>query len=163
MSLLSNQDILDIMQYAYPLSKRVFLNVYARNELPFSIPHYPCSLIINTDTNNLPGKHWTAIYVTKFKSAEYFDSLNQPPLDIALWMNKFSWKWKRMPAYPIQSSLSLQCGRYVLYYVNERPINSIKKVLQPFSKDCYTNEKFIAMYVKDKFMINFLNSDFNLH
>lgn len=152
MSLLSNQDILDMMQYAYPLSKHTFLNVYARNELPNSVPFYPCSLIINTDTNNLPGKHWIAIYVTKQKSAEYFDSFNQPPpLDVALWMNRFSWKWKRVTVYPIQSPLSLQCGGYVLYYVNERPVDSVKKLLRPFSKDCYANERYITEYVKSKF------------
>lgn len=152
MSLLTNHDILRFMEFAHPHCKDVFLDVFARNELPISIPFYPCSLIINTDTNNLPGKHWIAIYVTKNKEAEYFDSLHQPPFhDVALWMNKFSWKWKRITSYRIQSTLSLQCGGYVLYYVNERPLNTVRKVLHPFSKDCYRNENFIATYVKSAF------------
>lgn len=152
MSLLSNQDILNMMEYANSTSKQIFLNVYARNELPNSIPHYPCSLIINSDTSNLPGKHWTAIYVTKYKDAEYFDSLNHPPsLDVALWMNRFSWKWKKVIPYSIQSPFSLQCGGYVLYYVNERPLKTLKNVLLPFSKDFYSNEQYIATYVKNNF------------
>ena len=154
MSLLSNHDILNMMEIAYPHSRDVFLNVYARDKLPTSIPFYPCTLIINTDTNNLPGKHWIAIYVTKYKGAEYFDSLNQSPLhDVALWMNRFSWKWKKVTSYAIQSPLSLQCGAFVLYYVNERPVNSLHTVLRPFIKDCYRNEQFVDTYVKSKFEI----------
>jgi len=150
MSNLSNIEILRKMRKAHPYSKTIFLNVFSRDNLPDSIPFYPCSLIINTDTNNLPGKHWIAVYINRYKVAEYFDSLNQPRLhDIALWMNRFSWTVRKVTSFPLQSNTSLMCGGYVLYFVNERPLkNNCKSALELFSKNCDKNDVILTKYVE---------------
>lgn len=149
MSYLNDEDIRRKMKRGHYYSRKIFLDVYARDELPTSIPSYPCSLIINTDTINLPGKHWIAVFVNRYKVAEYFDSLNQPPLhDVSLWMNKFSWTVKKVTSFPLQSERSLMCGGYVLYFVIERPWeNNCRSVLRPFTKDCHRNDVFIDNYV----------------
>ena len=106
-------------------------------------------MIINTDTKNLPGKHWIAIYINREKVAEYFDSLNQAPLhDVSLWMNRFSWTIRKVTSVPLQSANSLMCGGYVLYFVNERPLVPRYQILfRPFSGNCYNNDCYIVKYV----------------
>ena len=153
MSYLNNKELLQWMKRrAHRYSKSLFLNVYARDNLPDSIPSYPCTLIINTDASNLPGKHWVAVYVSRYKVAEYFDSFDQsPPQDIALWMNKFSWNWKKVTSYPLQNPVSLLCGAYVLYFVNERPMDTLRTALLPFHRDYYRNDLYVQKYVKHSF------------
>jgi len=149
MSNLSNVEILNLMKKAHPYSKKLFLNVFPRDELPTSIQSYPCSLIINTDTVNLRGKHWVAVYINRNRVAEYFDSLNQPPLhDISIWMNRFSWTRKKVTSFPLQSNRSLMCGGYVLYFVNERPLKSdYKSVIRLFSRNCAKNDVILNNYM----------------
>ena len=153
MSYLSNNELVKWMKRrSHRYSKSLFLDVYARDNLPDRIPFYPCALIINTDSSNLPGKHWVAVYVSAYKVAEYFDSFDQPPPhDIALWMNKFSWDWKKVTLYPLQNPASSLCGAYVLYFVNERPMDTLRTVFLPFSDNFYRNDLYVQNYVKQHF------------
>ena len=153
MSYLSNEELNKWMKRrSHRYSKSLFLDVYARDNLPDRIPFYPCTVIINTDSSNLRGKHWVAVYVSAYKVAEYFDSLDQPaPHDIALWMNKFSWDWKKVTPFCLQNPASTLCGGYVLYFVNERPMDTLRTILLPFSKDVYRNDLYVKTYVKQKF------------
>ena len=121
MSLLSDTQILrKIRKCGNRYSKRLFMGVFARDGLPEKIADYPCSLIINTDTKNLPGKHWVAIFVSSYKEGEYFDSFgHEPPQDVAIWMNKVTLKWKQINSKLLQNPLSVSCGKFVLFFVNE--------------------------------------------
>ena len=63
--------------------RRAFRGVYPHNRLPMLPPleklRLPMTLIVNTDTHNLPGRHWTSIYIDKQRHGELFDSLATPP------------------------------------------------------------------------------------
>ena len=135
-------------------SKRIFLGVFPRDCLPKSVPNYPCTLIINTDTKNLPGKHWVAIYISSYKEGEYFDSFgHEPPQDIAIWLNRFSLKWKKVNVSLLQNPLSVQCGHFVLFYVNERPqVQSHFHVLKQLHSDSFSNEEFVKQYYHANFV-----------
>lgn len=155
MSLLSDKDISKkIRKFAHPYSRKLFLGVFSRDELPAMIPHYPCSLIINTDTKNLPGKHWVAIYISSFREGEYFDSFGQQPSEyVGKWLNQFTLYWKVVNKYPLQNALSLYCGSYALYFINERPQRrNVRDVKQVFTLDVFRNDDFVKRYFNSNFV-----------
>ena len=41
---------------------------------------YPSLYVCNTDNSDKPGSHWVAVYFTKNKNCEYFDSYGLQPL-----------------------------------------------------------------------------------
>ena len=124
---LSNYDILNFMK-----SSPYFLGVYSRDQLPpfvlLTPPQLPLTLIINTDTSNLDGIHWVAIYISTCREGEYFDSFAQyPPNQIALWLNRYTknhWKciFKPLHQFSIQHPFTNVCGAYAVYYARERPL-----------------------------------------
>lgn len=155
MSLLSNIQLRNKMRScSNHYSKRHFLGVFSRDSLPKKVDNYPCTLIINTDTKNLPGKHWIAIYISSFKEGEFFDSFGcEPPQDVALWMNKFTNKWKKLNSVRLQNPLSTTCGKFVLLFVNERPIvNNYSSIRNRFVKDTVTNDDIVNQYFQKHFV-----------
>lgn len=134
-------------------SKRLFIGVFPRDCLPKSVPRYPCSLIINTDTKNLPGKHWVSIYISGYKEGEYFDSFGQEPSqDIAIWLNKFTHKWKKVNTTFLQNPLATTCGHFVLFYINERPlVPSHFHIVRQFHSDTFRNDRFVKHYFENTF------------
>ena len=154
MNLLSDKQLMRKMSHCgHPYSKRLFIGVFPRDCLPKRIPHYPCSLIINTDTKNLPGKHWVSIFISSYKVGEYFDSFgHEPPQDIARWLNKFTLNWNRVNYIFIQNPFSTTCGQFVLYFVNERPlVQSKSHIVRVFYSDTNKNEAFLKHYYQEKF------------
>ena len=155
MSLLTDEQLTRKMKRCgNQYSKRLFIGVFSRDNLPISIPKHPCSLIINTDTKNLPGKHWVAVYISSYKEGEYFDSFGQfPPQDIAIWLNKYTIKWKKVNNTLLQNPLSFTCGHFVLFYINERPlVKSHFHILKKFNSTTYCNDEFVKHYYKDHFI-----------
>ena len=154
MSLLTDSQLVRKMRKCgNQYSKRLFIGVFARDSLPKGINSYPCSLIINTDTKNLPGKHWVSIYISGYKEGEYFDSFgHEPSQDIAIWLNKFTVKWKKVNTSVLQNPLSVTCGHFVLFYINERPlVNSHFLILKQFHTDTYGNDQFVKHYYQENF------------
>ena len=104
-----------------------FLGVYALNQLPRSLNKparaLACGLIVNTDTNNLPGRHWIACLLLPHGRGEVFDSFGQlPPPRVQLWMNRHCPRGWTFNSTAIQSPLSTLCGGYCLYYLFERMV-----------------------------------------
>ncbi|KAJ8048841.1 hypothetical protein HOLleu_01315 [Holothuria leucospilota] len=82
------------LQFQRPLTTTVNVVVYAELDNLIEIdkarvfppdtlrelqPNYPCSLVINLDPSHLPGSHWVAVFISKEKHGEYFDSYGLPP------------------------------------------------------------------------------------
>lgn len=138
-----------IKNHANARTKAAFIGVFAIDQLPHSVPNLPTLLIINTDTINLPGKHWKAVFIDEKKRGEIFDSLAAPiSLRLEKWMNKMTKKWTRC-FFPIQHPLSPSCGAYVLYYVLTRlSCKSLDAVLGNFSIDVNKNEKIVQSFME---------------
>ena len=154
MSLLADNELVRKMKKCgNQYSKQLFIGVFPRDALPKGIVIYPCSLIINTDTKNLPGKHWVSIYISSYKEGEYFDSFGrEPSQDIALWLNKFTIKWKKVNSAILQNPLSTSCGQFVLFYVNERPlVRSHSHIVKQFHADTFSNEQLVKHYYQQTF------------
>lgn len=130
-----------VFNYADVDTKTAFLGVFPINYLPRRLLHLPALLIINTNTDNLPGQHWKAIYVSTNRIGEVFDSLATPiSLQLEQWMNEFTLKWT-LSKMTLQNPLSPSCGGYVLYYVlNRLKHNSMKSCMAPFTNNVLVND-----------------------
>ena len=151
MSWLSGKDIQNtIEKYGSNETKKAFLGVFSLDTLPHNLPHLPILLVVNTDTKNLPGQHWKAVYISNERYGEVFDSLAMPvSIHLQRWMNSFSHRWKSSNVI-IQNPLSPSCGAFVLYYVLIRLSKpTMSSCLKLFSKNLYDNDNLVRNFVKD--------------
>lgn len=136
-----------ILKCADKKTTSAFLGVYPIDCLPKTVSQLPVLFIINTNTSNLPGQHWKAVYVSSQRIGEVFDSLAMP-LSIRLeqWMNSFTRKWT-ISTMTLQNPLSPTCGGYVLYFVMTRlKHKSLTSCLAPFTINVNDNDAFIEDY-----------------
>ena len=131
-------------------TRKAFLGIFAMDCLPEQVPHLPVLLIINTHTSNLSGEHWKAVYISKERNGEVFDSLAQPTSTRLLrWMNRFTRKWIRS-SLTIQNPLSATCGAFVLYFILTRlHVSKFTDCLQLFSSDLHKNDLLITQFVSN--------------
>lgn len=139
-----------IRTYADEPTEAAFLGIFSIDTLPKYIKHLPIIFIINTQTSNLPGQHWKAIYVSSNKIGEVFDSLATPvSLRLQNWLNTFTRKWslsKRTIQYPFSAS----CGAFVIYFVlNRLKAKSMKNCLSIFKNNLMYNDALVVNFVKD--------------
>lgn len=121
------------LQFRFPGA--VFLGVFPRNSLP-SLPRsrekpgfWDCKsyfFIANTDTDNLPGRHWVAVWVGPgpigsvgaSRVGECFDPLGLQPLpEFSRWMSRecgSAWNFTR---FSVQHPATGHCGVWVLFYL----------------------------------------------
>lgn len=139
-----------IHKFANDKTKAAFLGTFPMDHLPKQIPHLPLLFIINTNSSNLPGQHWKAIYVSENKEGEVFDSLAMPVcLQLQQWMNKFTRKWK-VSTLILQNPLSPSCGAYVLYFIMTRlNFDTLNACIARFSDNLLKNEDTVRLSLKN--------------
>jgi len=140
-----------------------FLGVFAADEAPTELPRdsnsYPCAFVINTDAASEPGHHWVACYVTSPKSVvEFFDSYgNLPAAYPNLRVTAMSRRIRRWSTASFQSSRSLVCGHYCVFYLCKRSsgwsLSSIRNVLSrcaatSSSRFAYPQDRLVRRYVR---------------
>ena len=134
---LSNLDLLDWVDF---LKIPNFKGIFARDSQDHV--HRTGCCIINLDDEVGNGTHWVATFIKpRSKFFYYFDSFSLPPplefLDYGLY-NK---------GYPIQNILSVRCGYFCLYFLDNIWRKSFCDCLKVFDlKDSEKNEKFIKKY-----------------
>ena len=115
--LLTSQDIALWMQ-----RDPHFIGVFAQNQLPIKVPPIPnvIKLVLNTDCDNLDGRHWIAFMRHPSGEGEIFDSFGlYPPARLQLWCNKHSLKWKHNTQC-IQKINTNLCGTYCCLFLTSR-------------------------------------------
>lgn len=130
-------------------TKAAFLGIFAANTLPRQILQLPALLIVNSDTANLPGRHWRAVYITTEHYGEIFDSL-AAPVNILLekWINSVTVRWQ-ITTKCVQHPLSPSCGAFVLHFIlNRLTAKSLDNYMQHFSSDLERNERKIRYFVQ---------------
>ena len=145
MSWLSDNEIINkIKKNADLKTLKAFGGVYAMDDLPKFIPHYPFMAVINTQSHNLSGEHWIGIYIDKNRRGEVFDSLAIPTsLFLMRWLNRHTRSWRKN-SHRYQNPLSLSCGGFVLFYVLHRSeCDMMECVTNRFSASYPTNEKLV--------------------
>ena len=126
-----------------------FQGIFPLNRLPQLNMQGPLFLILNTDVENLPGRHWKAIYIDENNYGEVFDSLALPLSDrLIRFMNYHTTKWTRNTTM-LQHPLSAQCGIYVLYFVTQRLYtDSLSDLISIFSPSLLENERLMYQFYK---------------
>lgn len=108
---LTTQDIINALK-----NERSFGGCYPSNKIPIFY-HFPCTIVVNTQSDDKPGQHWVAVHMTKFTSF-YFDSFGLPALepDILKYLKHRS----RTVVYNstcIQHMYSISCGLFCIAFV----------------------------------------------
>lgn len=132
------------------LTRKYFLGVFSRDELPF-IYKYPCCFILNTDPSNKPGEHWLAIYYDENQNAEFFDPAGYDPSRYRLltYLDKTSKSWK-FNNQRLQGFFSELCGQYCILYLITRCGNySLKTFINMFTTDYDKNDDIIRKKFKN--------------
>ena len=98
-------------------TKKIFIGVFARDELP-KIDKYPCCFILNTAKRNHAGKHWLAFYYDSNKICNFFDSFGNSPefFNLQNYVDSKSIKLITNKK-PIQSWRSENCGYYCILFL----------------------------------------------
>ena len=150
MSWLTNQQLeRAIYRHGDRRVQMAFRGIYPLNRLPQLDMRGPLFIILNTDVENLPGRHWKAIYIDENYHGEVFDSLALPLSDrLIRFMNYHTTKWTRNTTM-LQHPLSAQCGIYVLYFVTQRMyFDSLSDLLSTFSPCLLENERLMYLFYK---------------
>ena len=131
----------------------VFRGVYAINQLPENTLASPFTLIVNTQTSNLPGLHWIGVWMDEDRLAEVFDPLAQPTQPrLRKWL--YSQKALRIVRNyrMVQHPRSSVCGHFVLVYVLRRPrYKNLKDFLNTeLTRSMFLNTKIVKNFYNDK-------------
>lgn len=125
-------------------TKKYFLGVYARDELPGRVKTFPSFLVFNTRERGESGEHWLALYFNRFGYCTFFDSYGLHPknYDMVSYLTKIncnSWTWNKTG---LQGS-SYFCGHYCIIYIYFRCRHKNKDFYRFFTKNSYKNDLFI--------------------
>lgn len=136
-----------ILRNATPATLQAFHGVFSIDQLPFAVPHYPFFMVVNTQSHNLPGEHWIAIFIDKYKHGEVFDSFALPLAQpLIRWMNRFTRSFTKSHL-TYQHPLSSACGAFVLFYILHR-LHDNKCMTNFLTPTPAMNELYIRMYYK---------------
>lgn len=134
-------------------TKHIFLGVYACDTLPNYVFKKPALLICNTQPIHKPGEHWVAIYISKKKQGEYFDSFGLPPSNkyILEFLNRNCSKFSSNKQM-IQSLFSNYCGQFCIMFAFFKGLSkSLKLFLKTFNlKKPYKNNNIVLNFFKKR-------------
>ena len=117
-----------------------FLGCYAENEVTrITFNSFPCFLIVNVDSNSMPGSHWLAlgIYTDRI---EIFDPLgfkfanwSRIPCSLLKLLHRLSQHRRVYISKRIQSDQSILCAFYCIYYCIFRSVIPFSRICRPFN------------------------------
>ena len=126
-----------------------FAGCYAADELKHLFIKPPCFIIVNLDQRNMKGSHWIAIGCFQ-KKLELFDPLG---FDLFAWpriscsllhfLHNYSFSRKIKISKRLQSSNSILCGLYCIFYVLSRPFKSFESIQSVFSSNLALNDSIL--------------------
>ena len=130
-----------------------FAGCYAENQLSeLTITSFPCSLIVNLDHEKLPGSHWVALFITK-QSIEIWDTLGfrildwpRIPCTLLKFLHRQLLSRRIIVSKRIQSSESVLCGFYCIFFIICRPYLSFNALSETFSTKLSLNDKLLLKF-----------------
>ena len=123
-----------------------YLGVFAIDQIPITLTHYPCAYVANTDPISKPGQHWTAFYHLSPTELEFFDSYGSPPheYEFPVPPNLTSLLYN---SYPLQSPHSTVCGQYCIFYLIQRSLHVPFVDIVNALRRCSNPDLYVRMYV----------------
>ena len=130
-----------------------FIGCFAENELSdLVITSFPCSLIINLDHDKLPGSHWIALHITK-NCLEIWDTLGfrilhwpRIPCTLLNFLHRMVSNRRLIISKRIQSSQSILCGYFCIYFVICRSFLSFQSLSKIFTSRFTVNDKTLLQF-----------------
>ena len=141
---LSNLDLMDWVDF---LKIPNFKGIFARDSQDHV--HRTGCCIINLDDGVGNGTHWVATFIKpKSKNIYCFDSFSlPPPLEFLDYTRRLGMNYQYNKGYPTQNILSVRCGYFCLYFLDNIWRKYFYDCLKGFDlKDSEKNEKFIKKY-----------------
>jgi len=127
-----------------------FLGCYAENELDnLRMQSFPCFIIVNIDSSNLPGSHWIALGLFKDR-IEIVDPLgfnifnwSRVPCGLMKFCHRFAVTRKIFISKRIQPRDSILCGFYCIYYILHRHYFTLNYIFKDFSTGVKLNDSIL--------------------
>lgn len=154
---MQSSDLKNILNQFPSISQNLY-GVFSIDTVPKNIPknHF---VIINTEENSQPGKHWFCLLKLGFKSYEIFDSLGIDE-------NKFKYfeTYSILPCNSkvkynenaVQNSFSTTCGLFVCYFLIQRmhnlDLSFFTLINEIFDIDKDKNESVVSLFAKEHFI-----------
>ena len=141
--------------------KHVFYGVFARDELPKTIPFLPAAIVFNMDVASAPGSHWLGIVIKKlphhpYPTVYFVDSFGKNPsfYDIQLYLASFSHDIRYFNDQ-LQSSETATCGAfaiYCLFYLLYQRVGTLTDVsVHLLKNNMLSNDVMVYNFVHAKF------------
>ena len=137
-------------------TKHSFLGVFASDELPTSIPHYPACFIANTDKSSEDGSHWVAFYINSPTSICFLDSYGNPPMYFEGGISRYVEYYQDLEFNPmrLQSNVTSVCGQYCIYYLYAKcNDHSLNDILLSFVPNQLCNDRKVHHFVTKHFKV----------
>ena len=128
-----------------PISKFDFQGCFASDEIPKMQKNK--FIILNTDSSESKGEHWTVLFRENEDSYEFFDSLGQSPKTYSF--QNFPTKCN-FATKMIQNPFQNTCGYFCLYYIFYKCRG--KKLADIFNNS-FINDMYIEMQVNELYGI----------
>jgi len=133
------------------LTLKKFGGVFAENNLPKRINVYPYGLIVNSDPDTKPGRHWLAMYFPSQDRGEFFDSFGRRPdfysKTFVTFLNGHCKNWV-CNEKTLQSVNTTVCGEYCIFYLMHRSRGiSMSKTINFFTSDKLKNDVLVYEFV----------------
>ena len=130
-----------------------FIGCFAENQLSdVVVTSFPCTMIINLDHDKMPGSHWVALHITQ-ESLEIWDTLGfrilhwpRIPCTLLNFLHRMVVNRRLVVSKRIQSSQSILCGYFCIYYVICRPFMSLKSLSDIFTSRLTVNDKTLLKF-----------------
>ena len=132
---------------------KIYKGSYSIAELPkLKINDKKFIIIVNTSNNFNRMGHWISLFINKRGKCIYFDSLNEPVIkEIKTFIKKQSCNKIITIKKQIQSTFSLTCGLYSLFFTLYLSYSSFTKFIKLFKNDTIYNDKVICYLTKHLF------------
>lgn len=137
-------------------TKHFFLGVFASDQLPRSIPHYPACFVANTDASNQEGRHWVAFYVDSPTLICFFDSYGNPPMHFEGGISRYVENYQDLEfnSMKLQSNVTSVCGQYCIYYLYVKCNGcSLNDILLSFVPNSLDNDRKVHLFVTKHFRV----------
>jgi hypothetical protein len=129
------------------LGRRRFRGVYPSDRIPFfRAAPFPYGLVINTDIQGQPGKHWQAIWVLSQERVEFFDSFGDGPRSLIKNYLNNHFKIINENKKKVQKDYEISCGPFVIYFLVKRSRDN--KSMDEIVMGLMKKNKFSDAYVK---------------
>ena len=130
-----------------------FIGCYAENQVSkIAFKSFPCYLIVNIDSSQLPGSHWLALGVYRNR-IEIFDPLgfsffnwSRIPCDLLKLLHRLSNRRRILISKRIQPDNSILCAFYCIYYCIFRRTVPFSKLCRPFKRLKDNDETLINLF-----------------